>query len=251
MTKLTGYRAAAGGGADAGGDLRRQRGKPGGFVAVSHAGDDRGRASSRLGRFPVRKPGVLAAGKYWLGYWSANTSAQGSYDTVAAGGGRYAPAPYSSTANPPASWPGGGSGDTIGYSLYATLGAAACPSPAPGAVTFESPFTVGSINGQQGWTKTGTVSTWRSRAWRDFANAADLLLRVRRRCGPSNAVTSGARSATRRSRPAVALARRRVERTNDHFEASFEIGSTQADAAGRACSCRSARTTATAAPADG
>ena len=36
--------------------------------------------------------------------------------------GAYAPAGYSPDGNPPATWPGGGSSDSIGYSLYATLG---------------------------------------------------------------------------------------------------------------------------------
>ncbi len=80
-------------------------GQAGCFVARLTAGHDRS-GRSRLGwvDFPVSGSPTLPAGVYWLGYWSQNTSAQGYYDTVA-GGGRYAPAGYSATANPPASFP--------------------------------------------------------------------------------------------------------------------------------------------------
>ena len=64
---------------------------------------------------------------YWLGYWSQNTSAQGYYDTVA-GGGRYAPAGYSATAQPARQLPDRHR-DSIAYSLYATLASGAAGAP--------------------------------------------------------------------------------------------------------------------------
>ncbi len=101
-------------------------GKPGSFVAVSLPVTVAGGQAAGWVDFPVTGSPTLPAGTYWLGYWSQNTSAQGFYDTVA-GGGRYAPAGYSATANPPASWPGGGAGDSLAYSLYATLAASGAP----------------------------------------------------------------------------------------------------------------------------
>ena len=94
--------------------------RPGVFVAVSKpvsiaAGQQAGWVS-----FPLAGVAGLPAGKYWLGYWVASSGLVGYYDSVS-GGGAYAPAGYSATGNPPASWPAGGSMDTVQYSLYATL----------------------------------------------------------------------------------------------------------------------------------
>lgn len=93
-----------------------------------------------------------------------------------------------------------------------------------GPITFEAPaYTVGNINGQDGWTKTGpfdaAVSTVAS-----YPNATSFgfgaqTLRV------SNAVTSGSFGDQTFS---PGLANAAGESGKSHFDASFSIGSTQA-----------------------
>ncbi len=94
--------------------------RPGAVVAASQPVTVASGATAAWVDFLLPDVPTLPAGTYWLGLWSAKTSAIGSYDIVA-GGGFYAPATYSATASPPASWPGGGSRDALSYSLYATL----------------------------------------------------------------------------------------------------------------------------------
>ena len=98
--------------------------QPGAFVAASAQVTIAAGKPAGWVDFPVAGSPVLPVGTYWLGLWSSNTSAMGVYES-AAGAGRYAPAVYSASASPPGSWPGGGSSDTLGYSVYATLGGAA------------------------------------------------------------------------------------------------------------------------------
>jgi hypothetical protein len=95
-------------------------GRPGALVAVSTQVTIPAGAAPGWVDFPLAGPAQLPAGRYWLGYWYGNSKAQEYYDTVPSGG-RYAPAPYSAAANPPAAFPAG-AGDSIRYSLYATLG---------------------------------------------------------------------------------------------------------------------------------
>ena len=74
-------------------------GRPGAFAAVSQqVAIGAGQAAGWVD-FPVSGSPLLAAGQYWLGYWSSNTSAIGYYQSVP-NGGRYTPAAYSSGSNP-------------------------------------------------------------------------------------------------------------------------------------------------------
>lgn len=112
-------------------------------------------------------------------------------------------------------------------SFALTLALVALPALADtiSGITFESPdYSVGNINGQQGWSKTGpfdsVVDTVAS-----FANAASFgfgaqSLRI------SNAVTSGSFGDQTFS-PGLSDVAGESE-ANQYFEASFEIGSTQA-----------------------
>ena len=102
--------------------------------------------------FPISGSPTVPAGQYWLGLWAANTSAVGYYDNVS-GSGYYAPTTYSAAGDPPANWPGGGSFDSLSYSLYATLGT---PSNAPASTVLPA------ISGtaQQGQTLTADNGTW-------------------------------------------------------------------------------------------
>ncbi len=95
--------------------------QPGAFVAVSQSVTIAAGAAAGWVDFPVSGSPTLPAGQYWLGLWASNTSALGYYDNVS-NSGRYAPSTFSASNNPPASWPGGGSFDSLAYSLYATLG---------------------------------------------------------------------------------------------------------------------------------
>jgi len=94
-----------------------------------------------------------------------------------------------------------------------------------GAFDFESPtYTVGNINGQDGWSKTGSYDS-EVDSVASFANAAGFgfgaqALRI------SNAVTSGAFGDQTIS-PGLTIEAKEGTATS-HFEASFSIGSTQA-----------------------
>jgi hypothetical protein len=94
-------------------------GVPGAFLGVSGEVTVAPGAPAGWVDFALPSGLSLPAGRYWLGYWFAG-GVIGFYDSVAAGG-RYAAVPYSPTATPPASF-GTGTGDSIGWSLYATLG---------------------------------------------------------------------------------------------------------------------------------
>lgn len=93
-----------------------------------------------------------------------------------------------------------------------------------GPITFEAPYTVGTINGQQGWMKTGTydvavapVASFPAASGYRFGTQALRL---------SNAVTSGSFGDQAFS---PGLARPAGESVhNRHFEASFRIGTTTA-----------------------
>ena len=95
-------------------------GRPGTFVAASQQVTVAAGAPAAWTAFPLAGPAALPAGTYWLGYWFGGSGVQVTYDTVA-GSGRYAPASYSSTGNPPASF-AGGTASNLAFSLYATLG---------------------------------------------------------------------------------------------------------------------------------
>ena len=101
---------------------------PGTLVAVSNAVMVAAGQPVGWVDFPVTGSPTLAAGDYWLGYWSSNTSAVGYY-AVVAGGGWYTPARYSTSADPPVSF--GSTADSIQYSLYAKLGPVGSPPPPP------------------------------------------------------------------------------------------------------------------------
>ncbi len=103
--------------------------QPGAFVAVSQSVTVAAGQGAGWVDFPVSGSPTLPAGQYWLGLWASNTSALGYYDSVSTSG-RYAPSTFSAAGNPPASWPGGGSFDSLSYSLYATFGETGTGVPA-------------------------------------------------------------------------------------------------------------------------
>lgn len=112
----------------------------------------------------------------------------------------------------------------IGISAGAMLLTSALPALADSisAIDFESPmYTVGDINGQQGWMKTGGFDV-EVASVSSFPNASgfgfdDQALRI------SNAVTSGSFGDQTFS---PSLSQPASESGPQHFEASFEIGST-------------------------
>ena len=78
--------------------------------------------------FPLTSPPILAAGKYWLGYWFSGSGVQVYYDDVP-GSGRYVAASYSGTGSPPASF---GNGSTSSpWRSRSTPRSAASPRPDP------------------------------------------------------------------------------------------------------------------------
>lgn len=92
-----------------------------------------------------------------------------------------------------------------------------------GPINFESPYTTGNINGQSGWMKTGpysvevaNVSAFSNASGFGFGNQALRL---------DNSVTSGSFGDQTFS---PGLTNPSSETSNSHFEASFDIGSTQA-----------------------
>jgi hypothetical protein len=94
--------------------------RPGNFVAVSTQVTIGVSQAAGWVDFSLASSVCVTAGQYWLGFWYGATKALEYYDTLA-GAGRYVAAPYSATANPPASF-GTGSGSSNQYSVYATLG---------------------------------------------------------------------------------------------------------------------------------
>ena len=218
VAKLTGYRPAAAPPtpmraviyADNGGNGRVRRAASDAVTIA--AGQPAGRSTSRheLAR-------TVAGRQYWPATGRRTRARVGAYTTVA-NGGRYKAATYSS-ANPPAANFGAGSSDSISYSLYATLGAAACPSPAPGAVTFESPFRLARSTVSRGGRR--PVRTRGVASVAGFATAAAFCFGSRR-CGPRTGHQRLVRRPT--SRPG----RSGGESTgNNHFDASFKLGSTK------------------------
>ena len=222
VSKLTGYLAGGGSATNIRAVIYADNGsgRPGAFVAVTMPSTIGAGQAAGWVDFSFASAPTLAAGQYWLGYWSSNTNAIGYYQTVA-NGGRYAAAAYSASNDPPANF--GGTGDSLSYSIYATLGTPPCPTPAAGAVTFESPFTVGSINGQQGWTKTGPYDVAVASV-AGFANAADFCFGSQA-LRASNAVTSGSFGDQTFAPPVASAAGEST--ANNHFDASFKIGSTK------------------------
>ncbi len=92
-----------------------------------------------------------------------------------------------------------------------------------GPINFENPYVAGNINNQQGWTKTGgydvavdTVSSFSNASGFGFGTQALRL---------SNSVTSGS-FGDQTFTPGLTQSAGEGE-TNKHFEASFDIGSTQ------------------------
>ncbi len=222
VSKLTGYLAGGGSATNIRAVIYADNGsgRPGAFVAVTMPRTIGAGQAANWVDFSFASAPTLPAGQYWLGYWSSNTNAIGYYQTVA-NGGRYAAAAYSASNDPPANF--GGTGDSISYSIYATLGTPPCPTPAAGAVTFESPFTVGSINGQQGWTKTGSYDVAVASV-AGFPNAADFCFGSQA-LRASNAVTSGSFADQTFASPVASAAGESTG--NNHFDASFKIGSTK------------------------
>ncbi len=104
-------------------------GSPINFVAISsEVTIPAGSASAWYDfNFPI-PPKLDPAKKYWIGYWYSASSAKQYYDPVA-GAARYAPASYSSTANPPATF-GTGTASDGSFSLYA-VGIPTTPPPPP------------------------------------------------------------------------------------------------------------------------
>ncbi len=95
-------------------------GAPGSFVAASQQVTVAAGAAAGWVSFPFASSVSLPAGRYWLGYWFGGSGILiVSYESVA-GSGRYVDASYSAAGNPPAGF-GGGTGDSIALSLYATL----------------------------------------------------------------------------------------------------------------------------------
>src|SRR5581483_6766562 len=95
---------------------------------------------------------TLAAGNYWLGYWYGSNTAAQAYYTTAAGAGRYTPANYSTTLDPPASF-GKGTASSLDYSLYATLaGGVSAPASTGLPVVSGSPV--------QGQVLAATAGSW-------------------------------------------------------------------------------------------
>ena len=126
--------------------------QPSAFVAVSQAVTIAAGQAAGWVDFPVSGSPALPAGQYWLGLWASNTSALGYYDN-SSNSGRYAPSTFSAGSNPPASWPGGGSFDSLSYSLYATLGT---PPSAPANTVL--PAISGTAT--QGQVLSSTTGTW-------------------------------------------------------------------------------------------
>ena len=121
VTKLTAYLQGGGSATAMRAVIYADSGnQPGAFVAVSQQVTIAAGQAAGWVDFSISGSPALPAGQYWLGLWASNTSALGYYDSVSSGG-RYAPTTYSAVSNPPASWPGGGSFDSLSYSLYATL----------------------------------------------------------------------------------------------------------------------------------
>ena len=144
--------------------------QPGAFVAASQQVTISVGQAAGWVDFPVSGSPTLPAGKYWLGLWASKSSVLGYYDDVFASG-YYVPATYSATGNPPAGWPGAGSsGDTLSYSLYATLGGGSSPPPGAPANTSLPAITGSATQGQLltasngTWTNnpTGFAYQWRS-----------------------------------------------------------------------------------------
>jgi len=109
------------------------------------------------------------------------------------------------------------------------IGVAAASADAPHAIAFDSAYALGSINGQNGWTKTGPydanvvdVSRYPSAVGYGFGTRALQI---------SDAVTSGSFSDQTFS-PGLARPAREGQASNSrsagtHFEASFRIGTTR------------------------
>ncbi len=121
VTKLTGYLQGSASAAPLRAVIYADNGSgaPGLLVAVSQQTTLAANQPAGWVDFNFTTAPNLPAGNYWLGYWFGG-SATVYYDNVAASG-RYTPASYSSTADPPPSF-GAGTPDSIGLSLYATTG---------------------------------------------------------------------------------------------------------------------------------
>ncbi len=158
LSKLTGYlKGGSTNGslrgviyADNGGD------KPGAFVAATAPTAINANSAAAWVDFNFTAPLQLPPGKYWLGYWNGSANAQTYYNDLR-NSGYYAPASYSSSSNPPSSWPSGGSRYDSSFSLFAA-GQIVISTPTDPPVN-TSPPTISGIT-QVGQSLSATAGTW-------------------------------------------------------------------------------------------
>ena len=103
-------------------------GAPGAFVAVTPELTIPAEQAAAWVDLIFNSPVSLPAGSFWLGYWYADQNSK-HYNLNVSNAERFAPALYSSTGNPPASF-GTSSSSSSSYSLYATYATGGGSPPA-------------------------------------------------------------------------------------------------------------------------